>query len=63
MISCPTTGPVATTYGGLPKVQTLVFDPRGGELLSCDEQLTTDAGALNVKFPAVVLYVNYLDGQ
>ncbi|MEU0186533.1 CU044_5270 family protein [Streptomyces sp. NPDC006207] len=54
---------VATTYGGLPKVQTLVFDPRRGQLLSYDEQLTNDAGALNVKVPAVVLYINYLDSM
>ncbi|MEU4097324.1 CU044_5270 family protein [Streptomyces sp. NPDC026673] len=51
---------VASSYGGLPKVQTLVFDPHGGDLLSYDEQLTTDAGALNVRVPAVVLYIDYL---
>ncbi|MFJ9916297.1 CU044_5270 family protein [Actinacidiphila glaucinigra] len=53
---------VATAYGGLPKVQTLVFDPRTGTLLSYDEQLTSDAGALNVRVPAVVLYIDYLEG-
>ncbi|MFB7292845.1 CU044_5270 family protein [Actinacidiphila glaucinigra] len=53
---------VATVYGGLPKVQTLVFDPHTGMLLSYDEQLTSDAGALNVRVPAIVLYINYLEG-
>ncbi|MFF3256408.1 CU044_5270 family protein [Actinacidiphila glaucinigra] len=54
---------VTSTYGGLPKVQTLVFDPHSGKLLSYDEQLTTDAGALKVRVPAVVLYINYLEGE
>ncbi|MGY4907005.1 CU044_5270 family protein [Streptomyces sp. 900116325] len=51
---------VASRYGGLPKEQTLLFDPKNGNLLAYEEELTHDAGKLNVKPPAVVLYITYL---
>ncbi|MFD6279025.1 CU044_5270 family protein [Streptomyces sp. NPDC060209] len=51
---------VESRYGGLPKTQTLVFDPKNGKLLMYEEELTHDAGKLNVKPPAVVLYISYL---
>ncbi|MFE9253465.1 CU044_5270 family protein [Streptomyces sp. NPDC007088] len=52
---------VNSRYGGLPKTQTLVFGPGDGKLRSYDEQLTKDAGALNVRVPAVTLYITYLE--
>ncbi|MFE3253677.1 CU044_5270 family protein [Streptomyces sp. NPDC059209] len=54
---------VRSSYGGLPKVQTLIFDSRTARLLAYEEELTTDAGKLNVKVPAVVLYVTYLEAR
>ncbi|MFB8347907.1 CU044_5270 family protein [Streptomyces niveus] len=54
---------VRSSYGGLPKVQTLVFDSDTARLLAYEEELTTDAGKLNVKVPAVVLYVTYLEAR
>ncbi|MET7979697.1 CU044_5270 family protein [Streptomyces mirabilis] len=51
---------VTSAYGGLPKLQTLVFDPEDGSLLSYEEELVSNAGKLNVKTPAVTLYVSYL---
>jgi hypothetical protein len=37
-----------------------VFDPDDGSLLSYEEELISDAGKLNVRIPAVTLYVSYL---
>lgn len=54
---------VRSSYGGLPKVQTLIFDSRTAKLLAYEEELTTSAGKLNVKVPAVVLYVTYLEAR
>jgi hypothetical protein len=51
---------LTSAYGGLPKLQTLVFDPDDGSLLSYEEELISDAGKLNVRIPAVTLYVSYL---
>ncbi|WP_051879378.1 hypothetical protein [Streptomyces sp. NRRL B-24720] len=51
---------VESRYGGLPKEQTLLFDPRKGNLLTYEEELTDDGGKLNVKSPAVVLCITYL---
>jgi hypothetical protein len=51
---------VESRYGGLPKEQTLIFDPADGKLLTYEEVLTRDAGKLNVKPPAVALYITYL---
>ncbi|MGW0733151.1 CU044_5270 family protein [Streptomyces sp. NPDC002851] len=51
---------VQSKYGGLPKMQTLVFSSSSGKLLAYEEELTSDAGSLNVKPPAVVLYITYL---
>ncbi|WP_329230473.1 hypothetical protein OG488_17955 [Streptomyces sp. NBC_01460] len=52
---------VQSTYGGLPTKHTLIFDESTGALFAYEEELTSDAGALNVKPPAVVLYVTYLE--
>ncbi|MEV8391778.1 MULTISPECIES: hypothetical protein [unclassified Streptomyces] len=54
---------VRSSYGGLPKVQTLIFDSHTARLLAYEEELTTKAGKLNVKVPAVVLYVTYLEAR
>jgi hypothetical protein len=51
---------VESRYGGLPKERTLLFNPRNGNLLAYEEELTDDGGKLNVKSPAVVLYITYL---
>ncbi|MFG2270079.1 MULTISPECIES: CU044_5270 family protein [Streptomyces] len=51
---------VKSQYGGLPKIQSLLFDNSSGKLLAYEEQLTGDVGKLNVKSPAVVLYITYL---
>ncbi|WP_327420413.1 hypothetical protein OG612_38285 [Streptomyces sp. NBC_01527] len=51
---------VESRYGGLPKEQTLLFDPRNGNLLAYEEELTDDGSKLNVKSPAAVLYITYL---
>ncbi|SCY09611.1 hypothetical protein SAMN02745898_101860 [Streptomyces sp. 136MFCol5.1] len=51
---------VGSRYGGLPKEQTLLFDPRSGNLLAYEEEITDDGGKLNVKSPAVVLCITYL---
>jgi hypothetical protein len=54
---------VSTMYGGLPKDQTLIFEPNTGKLLAYEEELTGDAGKLKVRTPAVVLYVTYLKAE
>ncbi|WP_331742926.1 CU044_5270 family protein (plasmid) [Streptomyces sp. NBC_00868] len=54
---------VDSKYGGLPKKQTLIFDVSSGKLLAYEEELTTDAGKLNVKTPAVIMYVCYLTAR
>nr|WSW67921.1 CU044_5270 family protein [Streptomyces sp. NBC_00995] len=54
---------VRSSYGGLPKLQTLIFDPHTATLLAYEEELTKNAGKLNVKVPAVVLYVTYLEAR
>ncbi|MGA4846612.1 CU044_5270 family protein [Streptomyces sp. G5(2025)] len=51
---------VSTTYGGLPKDQTLVFSQSSGKLLAYEEELTEDPGGLKVEIPAVVTYVTYI---
>ena len=45
-----------SSYSGLPTKYTLIFDPRTGALLDYEQELTTTAGALNVKVPAVIGY-------
>jgi hypothetical protein len=51
---------IKSHYGGLPKVQSLLFDNTSGKLLTYEEELTGDVGKLKVKSPAVVLYITYL---
>ncbi|MEU9576339.1 CU044_5270 family protein [Streptomyces chilikensis] len=48
---------------GLPNKRTLVFDSSTGSLLAYEEELTTNAGALNVKVPAVINYTTFLTAE
>ncbi|GAB2956217.1 hypothetical protein GCM10023080_014230 [Streptomyces pseudoechinosporeus] len=50
-------------FGGLPNKRTLVFDPSTGSLLSYEEELTGDPGALNVRTPAVIGYMTFLKSE
>lgn len=45
-----------SAFSGLPTRYLLVFDPSDGELLGYEETLTTTAGKLNVRVPAVINY-------
>ncbi|MFD3511835.1 CU044_5270 family protein [Streptomyces sp. NPDC058657] len=54
---------VDSDYGGLPGRHTLIFDPANGKLLAYEEELTRTAGALNVKIPSVIMYVNFLTAR
>lgn len=54
---------VRSSYGGLPKVQTLIFDSRNAKVLAYEEELTESAGKLNVEIPSVILYVTYLEAR
>jgi hypothetical protein len=51
---------VESGYSGLPTRYTVIIDPTNGALLDYEETLTTTAGALNVKVPAVISYQTYL---
>ncbi|MCM2390633.1 CU044_5270 family protein [Streptomyces albipurpureus] len=50
---------VDSGYGGLPTKHTLAFDSRTGDLRYYEEELTGNAGKLNVKTPAIIMYVTY----
>ncbi|GHH47417.1 CU044_5270 family protein [Streptomyces candidus] len=54
---------VDSAYAGLPTRYTLIFDRNDGKLLAYEEELTTRAGALNVKVPSVISYVCYLTAR
>lgn len=51
---------VDSDSSGLPTRHTLIFDEGTGRLLADEKLLTSDAGKLNVKIPAVISYTNYL---
>lgn len=51
---------VDSAFHGLPTRYMLIVDSRDGSLLGYEEMLTTSAGALNVKVPAVIAYRSYL---
>lgn len=51
---------VDSSYAGLPTRYTVVLDPGTGALLDYEETLTTRAGALDVRVPAVISYTAYL---
>ncbi|MCO5310353.1 MAG: hypothetical protein M9891_13925 [Austwickia sp.] len=50
---------IQSDHGGLPVVQTVVFDPLDGRLLDVEEMLTTNPGKLNVAVPAVISYTAF----
>jgi hypothetical protein len=47
---------IQSAYTGLPTTYTMILDPSTGALLDYEEVLTTSAGKLNVRIPAVVGY-------
>jgi hypothetical protein len=51
---------VTTDESGLPTRYTLIVDPATGTLLGYEQMLTTDAGKLDVRVPAVIGYEIYL---
>ncbi|GIE78752.1 hypothetical protein Aph02nite_47020 [Actinoplanes philippinensis] len=51
---------VTTDHSGLPTRHTLIVDPVTGVLLGYEQMLTTDAGKLAVRVPAVIGYETYL---
>ncbi|WP_369263520.1 hypothetical protein [Streptomyces sp. R35] len=53
---------VESDSSGLPSKHMLVIDADNGRILAYDEILTEDPGALNVKIPAVINYVTFLQG-
>lgn len=54
---------VDSAYSGLPTRYMLIFDSENGRLLSYEELLTTDAGKLNVRVPAVIQYQVFEDAR
>lgn len=50
---------VDSSYSGLPTRYTLIFDNQDGRLLGYEEMLTSDAGKLNVRIPAVIAYIAF----
>ncbi|MFI6280084.1 CU044_5270 family protein [Streptomyces sp. NPDC050988] len=54
---------LTTDSSGLPNKRTLVFDSSTGDLFAYEEELTTDAGKLNVKAPAVIDYTTFLTAE
>ncbi|WP_433796941.1 CU044_5270 family protein [Actinoplanes sp. CA-252034] len=51
---------VTSAESGLPTRHTLIVDPGTGVLLGYEQMLTTDAGRLDVRVPAVIGYETYL---
>jgi len=49
------------TAHGLPERYLFIIDPATGQLLECDDVLTTDPGKLNVRVPAILSLTIYLD--
>jgi hypothetical protein len=54
---------VNTNGHGLPARYTFVVDPTDGRILDAEEMLTTSAGKLNVRIPAVISYVTYVQAE
>jgi hypothetical protein len=52
---------ITSAYSGLPTRYTLIVAPETGKLLGYEKMLTSSAGKLNVKVPAVIGYETYLD--
>ncbi len=51
---------VESDYSGLPTRYTLIVDPSTGAILGYESVLTTSAGKLDVRIPAVVTYQTYV---
>lgn len=54
---------IDTNGHGLPARYTFVVDPANGLILDAEEMLTTSPGKLNVRVPAVISYVTYLQAE
>jgi hypothetical protein len=54
---------VVLTASGLPTTYTFIIDPGTGIFLAHERALTTDAGRLNVRLPAVIRYDTYLTAE
>jgi hypothetical protein len=54
---------LVSDYGGLPTRYTLIVDPAGGALLGYEQMLTTRAGKLDVRVPAVIGYETYATSE
>jgi hypothetical protein len=54
---------VVLMASGLPTTYTFVIDPATGIFLAHERVLTTDAGRLNVRLPAVIRYDTYLTAE
>ncbi|MFF2375078.1 CU044_5270 family protein [Streptomyces xiamenensis] len=52
---------IESSASGLPSRHTLVIDQETGKILGYEQELTTDAGELNVEVPAVINYVTFLE--
>jgi hypothetical protein len=52
-----------SAYSGLATHYVLIIDPRTGQLLADEATLTTSAGKLNVRIPAVVDYEVFLSAD
>ncbi|GAA4727761.1 hypothetical protein Prum_068200 [Phytohabitans rumicis] len=52
-----------STSGGLPVRHTLIVDRTSGRFLAYERTLTTTAGSLNVRIPAVTSYVIFHDAR
>lgn len=50
---------IDSTLTGLPQRQVVMFSPKTGALLASEEILTTHAGNLGVRIPAVISYRLY----
>lgn len=51
---------IESDFHGLPTRYIIIVDPSTGGLLGYEEMLTTTAGKLNVRIPAVISYRSYL---
>jgi hypothetical protein len=54
---------LVSDHSGLPTRYTLIVDPATGALLDYESMLTTTAGKLDVKIPAVIGYETYMTGD
>lgn len=54
---------VDSDHGGLPTRYRVLVDPATGAVLADEQELTQDAGSLNVRIPAVIDYTLVLRGE